>query len=90
MHYYPIWIAVGGHNVIRRGPDSATAAEASRIIKEKLAANYASMGIVIRVDDSGHHDVMGSSIYPPSAKRVIGHYEDILAALDRAEGIPRD
>ncbi len=20
-HYYPIWIAAGGHNVVRRGPD---------------------------------------------------------------------
>lgn len=88
--YYPLWIAVGGHNVIRRGPDGATPADAARVIKEKIAGGYASMGLVIKVDDAGRHEIMSSSIYPGPAKRIIGHYEDMLAALDRAEGLTRE
>lgn len=83
--YYPLWIAAGGHHTIRRGPDCAKASDAAAIIKEKLAKGYASTGLVVQVRADGTHDVMGSSIYPPSARKVIDHYEQILAAIDPAE-----
>ena len=76
--YYPVWIAAGGQNVIRRGPDCATPNEAAAVIKDKLAKGYASLGMVIM-----DGEVMGNNIYPPSARKLIAHYEAILNYLER-------
>jgi hypothetical protein len=80
--YCPVWVAAGGHKVIRRGPDCASAAEAAGVVKDKLAAGYASLGVVIKVHGDGSRDLMDNNIYPPGARKVIDHYEMILDSLE--------
>jgi hypothetical protein len=78
MTYYPVWIAVGGRDVIRRGPDCTTAKAAVAVVQEKIADGHASMGVVVEVDDHGDRRVKVSWTKPAAARKVIEHYEDIL------------
>jgi len=82
MRYFPVWVATGGHNVIRRGPDCTRPAEAAGIIKQKLANGFASLGIVVKAEANQPAEPMETYIFPPAARKVIRHYLDLMDALD--------
>jgi hypothetical protein len=82
--FYPVWIADGRQEPISWGRACNTAGEALRLLRERLAAGTASMGVVVRFADGKQH-ALESYILPRSARTSIRHYLDILDMLEHGK-----
>lgn len=80
--YYPAWIAPnraqGGWSW---GKACDTPAEAAAVVKSKLMGEAATMGVVVEFKD-GIKTPMASYIWPPSARKIVGHWEDLWATTE--------
>ena len=80
--YYPVWIApgrkAGGWSW---GKPCDTPKEADQIVKEKFLAENATLGCVVQMS-GGEKILMANHVKPPSARRIIEHWEDLWQATE--------
>lgn len=77
--FYGVWVSNSGRTSLRWSKPLATVAEARAVAKAELDAGTATLGFVVRItaDEKKVLDVL-----PQPAKKIVGHYLDLLAAME--------
>jgi hypothetical protein len=83
--YYPVWVSATGRISLRWGKPCDTASEAAKIGKAQVAGENATVAFVVRFGD-GKREPLTTSVYPPSARRIIEHWESLWEATEGPEG----
>lgn len=81
MPYYSVHVSTSGRRALRWSRPCDRAGEAAAVGQAKLDSGEASLVFVVAVDDEGKR-VLVSFIRPPSARRIVEHYEQLLDALE--------
>lgn len=82
MPFYAVHVSQSGRKALRWSKPCGRASEAAKIGQAKLDSGEASVVFVVSMDDTGKQ-VLVNFTRPASARRTIGHYEDLLDDLEK-------
>lgn len=80
--YFPCWISNHAGNsgpALKWGPRCGTSAEAKRLGKAEVDQGNATLSFVVRFEGETKTPLR-DYVYPMSARRIIGHWLELLAA----------
>lgn len=85
--FYPAWISnhAGKRPSLCWGKPCDTPAEAGRLGKAELDAGNCTLAFVVRFE-GGRKEPVLSYVQPKSARRVVEHWLELLAACEDEEG----
>jgi len=81
--FYPAWVSSSGRTSLRWGKPCDTPSEAGRIGAGRVKSGEAAVAFVVRFGN-GERVPLSSFTYPPSARRIVEHWE---ALWDATEGL---
>ena len=79
--FYPAWVSCSGRVSLRWGKPCDTPSEAQKIGRAQIQSGDASLSFVVRFGD-GQKTPLAKYTCPPSASRIIEHWESLWDATD--------
>lgn len=79
--FYPVWVSQTGRVSLRWGKPCDAPSEAAKIGKAQIEAGNATVAFVVRFG-GGVREPLATYIYPPSARRIVEHWERLWDATE--------
>lgn len=83
--FFSVTVTNQGRRSLVWSPAFATAREAKAHGKQRVDNGAATVAFVVVVEPDGTKDIADSFTYPKSAQRIIGHYLDLVDAIEGPE-----
>ena len=84
MPYYSVHVSASGRKSLRWSEPCDGAKQAVDIGKSRMRSGDAVLVFVVAMDDDGKR-VLTSYTQPPSARKIVEHYEALLEAIDERD-----
>jgi hypothetical protein len=85
--YYPVWVSASGRVSLRWGKPCDAPSEAARIARVRIATGEATTGFVVEFS-AGKRTPLVNYTQPPSARKIIGHWEELRESVQNPPADP--